>query len=71
MKKETSKLPQNEAMQYKPVLAPVYQSIHTTCECGKKAELKWTGQWYENKCQCGTKIRMNRDKSKMIVEGTF
>ena len=55
-------------MGYDTLLAPVYQSFHTTCKCGENAELKWTGQWYGNKCQCGTNIRMNRDKSKMIVE---
>jgi hypothetical protein len=45
-----------------------YHSIHTTCKCGKNAELKYNGQWFENKCECGTNIRMNRNKSKMIVE---
>lgn len=53
------------------VLAPVYHSIHTTCKCGKNAELKYNGQWYDNKCECGTNIRMHRDKSRMIVDSTI
>lgn len=53
------------------LLAPVYQSTHTTCKCGKNAELEWNGNWYDNKCDCGTNIRMHRDKSKMIVESTL
>lgn len=53
------------------LLAPVYMSIHTTCKCGKNAELKFNGNWYGNKCECGTNIRMNREKSKMIVESTL
>lgn len=58
-------------MGYDTLLAPVYQSIHTTCKCGKNSELKFNGNWYGNKCECGTNIRMNREKSKMIVESTL
>jgi len=68
-KNETSTT--DKAMQYEPLLAPVYHSIHTTCKCGKNSELKWMGQWFGNECECGTNIRMNREKSKMIIESTL
>lgn len=45
-----------------------YQSIHTTCKCGKNSELKFNGSWYDNKCNCGTSIRLKRDKSALIQE---
>ena len=58
-------------MGYDMMLAPVYMSINTICKCGKNAELKFNGNWYGNKCECGTNIRMNREKSKLIVESTL
>lgn len=50
------------------LLAPVYQSTHTTCRCGKNAELKFNGNWYGNKCMCGVNIRMHRDKNRIIID---
>ncbi len=47
---------------------PQYHSTHTTCKCGSNAELKFNGNFYSFRCQCGCDTRLSKDRSKLIVE---
>ncbi len=51
-----------------PKITVNYHDIVTNCNCGKTVVLKPFYGWMVANCECGRNIRMNEDRSRMIID---